>query len=333
MAVALSLLTAAARADDITDKGRDIFTKNQLAVVTVQVVLKASYNRAGRSAEPNETKADVTGTVIDPSGITVLALSSFDPSDLYRRISEEVKMETDVNDIKILLDDGTEIPAEIVLRDKDLDLAFIRPKTKPASPMTSVDLGKSSPAGVLEQVITLNRLNRAAGRAHSASVERLGAVIEKPRTFYIPDATMSSTSLGSPAFRLNGDVLGLFVMRAVNSGGSTNPRDSLTTIIVPAEDVLKGAKQAPEVKVESDKPEDTKTDKKRAGHQEPKIRSASSARFVTPSPARRCACHRLRRDKPARLLFGTRTPWRSGCPRIAAGCGPPSETNCSGFAP
>ena len=47
--------------------------------------------------------------------------------------------------MKILLDDGTEVPAEIVLRDKDLDLAFIRPKAKPASPMTSVDLTKSGP--------------------------------------------------------------------------------------------------------------------------------------------------------------------------------------------
>jgi S1-C subfamily serine protease len=261
MVIALILLTATARADDIADKGRDIFKKNQHAVVTVQVVLKASYSSGGRSSDPNESKSDVTGTVIDPSGLTVLALSACDPADLYRRISEEYKIETEVNDLKILLDDGTEMPAEIVLRDKDLDLAFIRPKTKPASPMAAVDLSKSGPADLLEQVITLNRLNRAAGRGYSASVERISAVIEKPRTFYIPDATMSSTSLGSPAFLANGNVLGLFVMRAVNSGGSRNPRDSMTTIIIPAEDILKGAKQAPEAKAEGDKPEDTKADK------------------------------------------------------------------------
>jgi hypothetical protein len=148
-----------------------------------------------------------------------------------------------------------------VLRDKDLDLAFIRPKSKPASPMAAVDLSKSGPADVLEQVITLNRLNRAAGRGYAASVERISAVIGKPRTFYIPDSTMSATSLGSPAFLLNGNMLGLFVMRAVNSGGSRNPRDSMTTIIIPAEDILKGASQAPEAKTESDKPDDTKADK------------------------------------------------------------------------
>jgi hypothetical protein len=227
--------------------------------VTVQVVLKASYSSGGRSAEPSESKNDVTGTVIDPSGLTVLALSACDPADLYRRISEDYKMETEVNDLKILLDDGTEMPAEIVLRDKDLDLAFIRPKTKPSSPMAAVDLSKSGDGGLLEQVVTLNRLNRAAGRGYSASLERISAVIEKPRTFYIPDSNMSSTSLGSPAFLLNGNVLGLFVMRAVKSGGSRNPRESMTTIIIPAADILKGAKQAPEAKGGGDKPPDGAT--------------------------------------------------------------------------
>jgi S1-C subfamily serine protease len=261
IAAAAILLTIAARADDIADKGRDIFKKNQHAVVTVQVVLKASSSSGGRSSEPSESKSDVTGTVIDPSGLTVLALSECDPADLYRRISEDYKMETEVNDLKILLDDGTEIPAEIVLRDKDLDLVFIRPKTKPASPMAAVDLSKSGPADLLEQVVTLNRLNRAAGRAYSTSVERISAVIEKPRTFYIP-GVMSSTSFGSPAFLLNGNMLGLFVRRAVNSGGSRNLRENVTTIIIPAEDILKGAKQAPEAKGQSDKPDDTKADTK-----------------------------------------------------------------------
>ena len=126
--------------------------------------------------------------------------------------------------MKILLDDGTELPAEIVLRDKDLDLAFIRPKTKPASPMAAVDLSKSAPAQLLDQVITLNRLNSAAGRAYAASVERISAVIQKPRTFYIPDSTMTSTTLGSPAFALDGNVVGVFVMRAVSSKGGGAPQ-------------------------------------------------------------------------------------------------------------
>ena len=141
-----------------------------------------------------------------------------------------------------------------MLRDKDLDLAFLRPKTKLTTPVTAVDLTKSAPAQLLDQTLTLNRLNRAAGRAYAASMERISAVITKPRTFYIPDSMMTSTGSGSPAFLLDGNVLGIFVLRAVSSaGGSGNGRDGVTSIILPAADVLKAARQAPEARGEEEK--------------------------------------------------------------------------------
>jgi hypothetical protein len=263
LALVLSLAGMATRcpADELAVKGRDIFNKNQQAVVTLQVVLKMSYSGA---AKANETRQEITGTVVDASGLTVLALSAADPSEMYQRMMAEqgsqYKLEAEVTDLKILLADGTELPAEIVLRDKDLDLAFIRPKSKPASPMAAVDFGKSAPAQLLDEVITLNRLNSAAGRAYAASVERISAVVQKPRTFYIPDSTMTSTTLGSPAFSLDGKIVGLMVMRAVNAkgGGSRNYRENMTSIILPAEDILKGAKQAPEAKGDQEKKEEPK---------------------------------------------------------------------------
>lgn len=246
------------RADELAEKGRDIFKKHQHAVVTVQVVVKMSYSGAGRTTE---NRQDLTGTVVDPSGLTVLALSACDPSEMFQRMmSDEAaksRLDIEVTDIKILLDDGTEIPSEIVLRDKDLDLAFIRPKTKPASPMVALDFSRTAPVQVLDQVITLNRLNSAAGRAYAASVERINAVIQKPRTFYIPDSSMTATTLGSPAFALDGNVVGVFVMRAISvkSGGTRNVRDSMTNIILPADDIFKAAKQAPEAKGGEEKKE------------------------------------------------------------------------------
>jgi hypothetical protein len=255
-ALLLGCMTFPGRADELAEKGRDLFKKNQHAVVTVQEVLKVSSGSSSRSAE---TKQDLTGTVIDPSGLTVLALSACDPTEMYQRMMGEDyarnRVETEISDMKILLDDGTEVPAEIVLRDKDLDLAFIRPKTKPTSPMASIDLTKTSPAQVLDQVVTLNRLNSAAGRAYAASVERITAVIQKPRTFYMPDSTMTATALGSPAFALDGNVVGVIVMRAINArgGSSRNVRDSMASIILPAKDIAEAAKQAPEAKGDSEK--------------------------------------------------------------------------------
>jgi S1-C subfamily serine protease len=253
LALALALVLAASpgRADEIAEKGREIFKQHQHAVVTVQAAIKVSAPGAAKSTE---AKQDLTGTVMDPSGLTVLALSACDPSEMYQRMmSEEAgkyKLDIEVTDLRILLNDGTEIPAEIVLRDKDLDLAFIRPKSKLTTPTPAVDFTRSASVQVLDQVITLNRLNSAAGRAYAASVERINALIQKPRTFYIPDSSMTATTLGSPAFSLDGKIVGVFVMRAISGkgGASRNYRDNMTTIILPADDILKAAKQAPEAK-------------------------------------------------------------------------------------
>src|SRR2546427_125887 len=133
-AALFSVLLISAQADDLAEKGRAVFKKNQQSVVTVQLVLKSKVSFGGRGGEANETRQDVTGTVLDPSGLTVLSLSATDPGHLIQSMmsgSDEesrFKMETELSDVKILLSDGTEVPAEVVLRDKDLDLAFIRPK-------------------------------------------------------------------------------------------------------------------------------------------------------------------------------------------------------------
>lgn len=247
--VAIGLgLAFSLHADELSDKGRDIFKKHQHAVVTIQVVQKITAR-----GKVNENKQELTGTVLDPSGLTVLALSSCDPSELYRRLSGESSLDIEISEVKILMEDGTEVPAEIVLRDKDLDLAFIRPKTKPATPMDAIDLSKSSHAQVLDQLVTLNRLKRAAGRAFCASAERISAVVQKPRTFYIPDGAQTDTTLGSPAFALDGGIVGVVVMRAVNAQGAASTRDCITAIVLPAEDIAKAAAQAP-AEVKPDEP-------------------------------------------------------------------------------
>src|SRR5262249_41028814 len=138
--------------DDLGDKGRAIFAKNHLSVVTVQLVLKSKVSMPGMGGQSNESRQDATGTVLDPSGLTVLSLSNTDPGQLVQSMmaggdeDSRFKVETELTDVKILLEDGTEIPAEVVLRDKDLDLAFVRPKSKITNALTALDLTKSGKA-------------------------------------------------------------------------------------------------------------------------------------------------------------------------------------------
>jgi S1-C subfamily serine protease len=271
IAVSFGLFTLPAGAQDLAAKGRAVFAKHQASVVTVQLVVKSKMSVAGLAGlggDASESREEVTGTVIDPSGLTAVALSSTDPTGVLQGImssfggfggdgeeSLKLKMDSEVTDVKLLSADGTEMPAEIVLRDKDLDLAFIRPKSKPATPMPALDLSNSAKVDVLDEIIAINRLGKVAGRAHAAAIERINAVVRKPRLFYVPEGSATMTGLGCPAFTLDGKIVGLFVMRSLKSGGGGmglfGMQNGVTSILLPAEDVKKIAAQATAVKEEA----------------------------------------------------------------------------------
>lgn len=246
-------------AGELEDQARFIMEQNQHAVVTVQLTTKTQMSFMGMGNEESESKAEVTGTVIQPDGLTVVALSATDPMSMAHAMMggmmDQMEMNTRVIDVKILRDDGTEIPASVVLRDKDLDLAFIRPVQKPGQPLPCVDLANAGNASILDEVVALNRLGKVANRAYAAFLLRIHAVVSKPRTYYVPSYE-AMTAQGSPVFTTDGKALGLIVLRtleeglseaaglaALFSGGMTG---NMTPIILPASDILEVATQAPE---------------------------------------------------------------------------------------
>ena len=255
-----TLAAPPASGDEVAVKGRKILEDNKEAVVTIQLVLKQKVTFPGGPSQENESKTEATGTVISPDGLTVVSLSITDPTSLLETMmagtaNSGLKMETELRDVKILLGDGSEVPAEVILRDKDLDMAFIRPLKKPETPFAFIDPYNPAEPQYLDQVITLNRMGRVAGRAYSASVERIDAIVTKPRTFYIPGRDATQTGLGSPAFTVDGDFIGVFFIRAIKSTGGGSMRsmlggsgDNITTVILPAIDITNAAEQAPPFK-------------------------------------------------------------------------------------
>jgi len=249
MSIWLSYPLATVHADASAVAGRAILARNQDAVITVKVVIKASFG--GREGT-RETKNETIGTVVDPSGLTVISLSSIDPysmvADLMRgRGRTEMRWETEVTDIKLLLADETELAAEVVLRDKDLDLAYVRPKEKPARPLRAVAMTTDVKPTQLDEVIVVSRLGKVASRVPCVSASRVQAIVEKPRPFYVLEQTTGSSGLGAPVFSLKGKPLGVLLLRTSRSqddfagGGSTR---GMMAVVVPAKDVLDGAKEA-----------------------------------------------------------------------------------------
>ena len=258
----------AARADDAAEAGRKILKANEGAVVTLQLVVKQEMSMGGRSNGGDEEKSEVTGTIIDPSGLVVASLVTTDPTEIMANLMgasgempEGMQFQTTIKDAKVRLADGRELPCRVVLRDKDLDLVFFRLAEKPAAPLPAVNMADKSAADALDQVVVVNRMGHVAGRSVAGSLARISAVIEKPRRYYAIGQDTGMAGLGSPVFTTGGAFLGMLGLRSVPSqgkptmaamlGGGMNL--GLLPIVVPADQIAEAASQAPEAPVKEAK--------------------------------------------------------------------------------
>ncbi len=260
-AVGLVLLVPAAGGaqSDARAAARDLVRKWQDAIVNVRVTLKLRMSMAGREMNASDDSADTVGTVIDPSGLTVLSLGALNPGAMMNKIigatsqgsGDRPQLNSEPTDVKIRFPDGREVSARIVLRDEDLDLAFLMPIAKLDKPLVAIDLTNATKPSLLDEVIVLSRLGRVGGWAPAAALHNIGAIIEKPRTFFVTDATGNGASMGTPAFLPNGKIVGLMTLRSVDPGRpgmlammGNSEGFGLLPVILPAEDVLEIAKQA-----------------------------------------------------------------------------------------
>lgn len=232
------------------EDARKIIDNYKDAVVNVQLVIETTASFEGESSK-RENKASVTGTVIDPSGLVVASLAETNPTEMYRQFMDDEdgpKMSTRTVDVKIKTADGTEIAAEAVLRDRDLDLMFFRPKKALDKPLPYVNLSQNDQPQALDEVLVLSRMGTVASRALSTNVDRVRAVITKPRTFYVLTTYMHS-SLGGPVLTMNGKPAGIMVLRLSPSKDgdmsmSSGVDDMMTVVAVPCSTIAGIAEQA-----------------------------------------------------------------------------------------
>lgn len=242
-------LAAPVAGDELATQGRQVVERWKEAVVTVRLVLKTSISFGGEAQEEEE-KTDATGTVIDPSGLTVVSLYDTDPAEVYKRMmggegmdQSKFSVESKVTDLKLRFADGKEVPAKVVLRDNDLDLAFVRPQEKLADPVPALDLSDAAAPDLLDQIVWLDRLREEGDWGIITGLDRIATILHKPRTMYIPWNGDFVAELGAPAFSLEGKLVGILVMRLRPSAGARE-EGGMLAVMLPAADILEVAKQA-----------------------------------------------------------------------------------------
>ena len=236
-------------ADEAAVAARAIADKHGGAIVPVRVVVKMRVAYEGEEIDESERSSELTATIIDPSGLALCALSEVDPTHMIELWQEEdpsYKIDARVTDLKFILPDGNELPAKVVLRDRDLDLAFIRPTALPDNPFVAVDLAQAAQPQLMDEIVVLGRLGEVANRELGVTLDRIAAIVAKPRTLYVAGLGVWVAGLGVPAFSLDGRIVGITVMRAIPTAGSMGGSGANSVpVIMPAAEILEVAQQAP----------------------------------------------------------------------------------------
>lgn len=238
---------------------RELLAKRAGAIVTVRATVKMRGLPGPGGGDAMEDTVQANAVVIDGSGLAVTALSQLDPSDMLKRIFGSMptgmpmpELSVEQANIRLRLDNGQEVPAQIVLRDKDLDLVFLRPTTAPAGPMISVDMTAPGKVQAADLVLVLQRFGEITGWKPGVSFGSVQAVVEKPRTMYVVAApSVTGGGLGSAVFDTSGRFLGLMVMRTQSTGRASlfammggSEGAGMLPVVLPVEEIAELARQA-----------------------------------------------------------------------------------------
>jgi S1-C subfamily serine protease len=227
------------------------------AIVTLKFILKG-----GEQDEEVET----TGIVIDPAGLILTNNNAF--GGLMARFGGPTPTPSE---IKVLVGDDTQgVDATFMARDSELGLAWVKLAAAPAKPLAFVDLSKSAPGSLGQDLVEVSLMGKFFDRAPVVSTASIAAVVKKPRELYIPSIGLAIGEMGMPVFNEKGDLLGITTLILPDqeevmgsSGGMRAAMRGITGgMILPAAEAMAATTRAKETaaagKTEDAKPADGK---------------------------------------------------------------------------
>ena len=234
--------------EPLREAARQAVARHGASIVTVRLTVKTRMVYQGREHPGPEQTMEIGGTVVGPKGLTAVSDFSSNPAGIFAGSAGGPSVETETTDVRIVLADGSELPARIVLRDEGLDLAFLAPND-PAASLAPVALEPAAEPSLLDPLAVLYPLGRGLGRGTAAALTEVRAVVRKPRTFLVLGYFEGLQALGCPAFDARGRAVGLVVIRrgagaAAPSGGMKQAMDAVSPVVLTAADVLEVAAQA-----------------------------------------------------------------------------------------
>jgi serine protease Do len=142
----------------------------------------------------------------------------------------------DADEVKVILNDGSKLTAELVGKDTKIDVAVLR--VHPDKPLKAVQFGDSNKLRLGEWVMAIGNPFSLGGTVTAGIVSARNRDINSgPYDNYIQtDAAINRGNSGGPLFNLNGEVIGVNTAIVSPSGGSIGigfavPSNSVLAII------------------------------------------------------------------------------------------------------
>jgi serine protease Do len=161
-----------------------------------------------------------SGFVIDPSGLIVTNNHVIDGAD----------------SISVILSDGTSLPADLVGRDTQKDIALLR--VHPDHPLVAVHFGKSRGARIGDWVMAIGNPYGLGGTVTAGIVSARGRDLDEDGTsdYIQTDAAINRGNSGGPLFDMAGEVIGINTAIYSPSGGSVGigfaiPSDEVSPVV------------------------------------------------------------------------------------------------------
>jgi len=192
------------------------------AVVLVRATVSVTVTPGDQPAQTRDRTFEQLGTVVSSDGRVLLSATS------------------QVKEAFIVLADGTEIAAKVVLKDKDLNLALLAPAEATTTPFVPVDVAVSDTVEPVDEVVVLGRMDKSLDRVSKVEIDAVAAVTTKPRPFI----SIHISATGCPVFSVGGKFVGLTSAKIDLGGDGDDEGVAMEPVVIPAAVVQKFLVQA-----------------------------------------------------------------------------------------
>ena len=245
----------AAQAGDAT-AFQKILKERSDALVTVKLMLDLKGGFVGPSGQKVEQEA--TAVIIDSSGLVLASSTELGgmPPALQRMMSQMgAEMSITPSDIKVLIGDDTEgLEAEIIARDSELDLAWVKIKEPGEKTFTALDLSKSTDPKLGQRLIAVRRMEKYFDRTPVVQQVRVAGITTKPRRMFLPSEGIGE-GFCVPVYTTDGVLVGLTALQipdldlsAGNPMAAASQMSNLQSMaggfILPAVEIVKATERA-----------------------------------------------------------------------------------------